>query len=154
MGLWSSVRDLAGGSRGRIVRALTDVHREERRLARQLHAHADSVPYAYGGERLREIGSHAAARAELIANALTGFRAAIQNGEEPAIRGGRNYWHRLTADLEDLRAVTQQYRELAHKFDADYPETTALLWRLAHDAGIAIREISELIALSDPHAAD
>jgi hypothetical protein len=158
MAFWSHLQELAGGSRGRIVRALRDAWHDEVRLAVQLSRHAEQVPYESSHAPLRELAERARARAGQLADELTRQGAAIANGNDgPPDRepgGGRNYWQRLNVDLEDLRAVGQRYRELAHHFDLDYPETAALFERLAHDSVAMGRVLTRLIALSDPHAAD
>ncbi len=154
MAFWSHLREMAGGSRPRILRALTEAHRDELRLGRQLRLHAESVPYAAYGTQLRELADRADARAARVAEEITRLRAAIRNGDGRPPRGGRNYWQRLTADLEDLRALAQRYRELGQHFDIEYPATAALFLQLAHEAASMIQVITALIARSDPHAAD
>ena len=158
MAFWSHLQELAGGSRGRIVRALRDAWHDEVRLAVQLSRHAEQVPYQSSIAPLRELADRARARAGRLADELTRQGAAIANGSDSPAggepRGGRNYWQRLTVDLEDLRALAQRYRELTNHFDLDYPETAALFDRLARDSMVMARVLAGLIALSDPHAAD
>ena len=151
MAFWSELR---GGARGRLLAALVQAHRDESRLAEQLRSHAALVPYPADGDHLRGLAERAQARAAAVADELARHRAAIQNGDARLPRGGRNYWQRLTVDLEDLQALGKRYRELALHWDIDYPETAALFDRLAHDSHAMTRVVTGLIARSDPHAAD
>jgi hypothetical protein len=151
MAFWSELR---GGSRARLIGALVDAYRDELRLAAQLRAHASSVPYPADGAHLARLAERSQARAAAVADELTRHRAAVQNGDARPPRGGRNYWQRLTADLEDLRALGKQYRELSLHWDVDYPETAALFDRLSHDTAVMVTTVTALIARSDPHAAD
>jgi hypothetical protein len=151
---WTQITELAGGSRGHIVRALTDAWRDEVRLAVQLRQHAQSVPYENYATPLRDLASRAQARAGEIAGEITRQGASLGDGEDRPPRTGRNYWQRLTFDLEDLQALARRYRELANHFDVEYPEPAALFDRLSRDSMVMGRVITRLIALSDPHAAD
>ena len=147
MGLWGR------GSR-RLAVELAAACLEEQRLARQLRAHAERVPYPNLAATLSQLAEKQDAHAALVRARVVALGGAVAADAPGEPRDGRNYWERLTVDLADLRAQSQRYLELAHRCDVDDVESAALCTRLAHEDGDACRVVSELIARSDPHAAD
>ena len=75
-------------------------------------------------------------------------------GRKPRQSQAKRKADRLTFDLEDLRAKSARYRELANHWDLDDPETAALFDRLAREDATLCRVIGDLVARSDPHAED
>ena len=154
MGLLARMRELARGPERRILGELAAAYRDEVRMVRQLRLHAESVPYLSSAPVLLGLAEQEDAHAALLGEEITrlgGTASAADTGEP---RQGRNYWERLTLDLEDLRAKTQHYLELAHHWDIEYPDTAELFRRLAHAEATMGRPLGEMIARSDPHAAD
>jgi hypothetical protein len=152
VGLWERVRDLTGGSKRRIVTDLTAAYHEELRVALQLRLHAERVPYPNLAATLLGLAEREDAHAALVREQLARLGATITSTGAGSPRGGRNYWERLTFDLEDLRAKGAHYRELALHWDVDEPDTAAIFDRLANEDAVLCRVIGDLIARSDPHA--
>jgi hypothetical protein len=152
--LWERVRDLAAGPRRRIINDLTAAYDEELRLALQLRLHAERVPYPNLAATLLGLAEREDAHAALVREQLGRLGATTPATGAGAPRGGRNYWERLTVDLEDMRAKSARYRELGLHWDIDDPDTAALFERLAHEDTALCRVIGDLIARSDPHAED
>ena len=153
MGLWERVRDLAGGPERRILAELVAAYHEELRMALQLRLHAERVPYPSSAARLLALADHEDAHAALVREHLTRRGGAPTSGGAGAPRGGRNYWQRLTFDLEDMRMKGQRHRELSIHWDED-AEAAQLFARLADEDHVLCRVIGDLIARSDPHAED
>ncbi len=154
VGLWERVRDLAGGAKRRIIDDLTAAYHEELRVALQLRLHAERVPYPNLAVTLLSLADHEDAHGALVREQLARLGATVASAGAGSPRGGRNYWERLTFDLEDLRAKGARYRELAQHWDVDDAETAAVFDRLAHEDAALCRVIGDLIARSDPHAED
>ncbi len=154
MGLWERVRDLAGGPARRLSADLTTSYHEELRVALQLRLHAEHVPYPSSAASLLGLAEREDAHAALLREQLTRLGGTVAAAGAGTPRGGRNYWERLTFDLEDLRAKSGRYRELANHWDLHDPETAAVFDRLAHEDATLCRVVGDLIARSDPHAED
>jgi rubrerythrin len=155
MSLWARVRDLTAGPERRIVRDLTAAYQHERRMAAQLRAHAERVPYPNLAATLTGLADEEDAHAARL-QADIARRGGVANGAIVAetTRPGRNYWERLTIDLEELRAKSRRYLELAQHWDLDDAAAAALFTDLAHEDAAMCRMIADLIARSDPHALD
>ena len=154
MGLWERVRDLTGGPQRRLIADLTASYHEELRVALQLRLHAERVPYPASAARLLALAEREDAHAALVRERLARLGATVTSAGAGTPRGGRNYWERLTFDLEDLRAKSARLRELANHWDLDDPETAAIFDRLAREDATLCRVIGDLVARSDPHAED
>jgi hypothetical protein len=156
MAFWQRVRELGAGPAPRLATALASARGEEIRLARQLRSQSERVPYPGLATTLQALAARSDARAATLVDEIARVDGDVANGDAAAgePRTGRNYWHRLTLDLEDLRLMTRRYRELGHEWDADFPQTAATLGQLARDTTSSARTVTELIARSDPHAAD
>jgi rubrerythrin len=155
VGLWQRMRDLGGGSdKRRIIADLANAYREELRGALQLRLHAERVPYPNDAATLLGLAEREDAHAAAVRQQLEHLGAAPPSGDPGTPRGGHNYWERLTFDLEDLRAKSARYRELALHWDVEDAETAAVFDRLAHEDAALGRVIGNLIARSDPHAED
>jgi hypothetical protein len=148
------MRELTQGPERRLVTELANACAEERRMARQLQLHAERVPYPDLAGTLRGLAEQEEAHAALLLDELKRFGTANGVGTTRQPRSGRNYWERLTFDLEDLRAKAKRYVELAQHWDGDYPQAAALLQRLVRDEAAMCQVLGELIARSDPHAED
>jgi len=154
VGIWARVRDLAAGSKARIVADLTAAYHEELRVALQLRVHAERVPYPSSAAALLALADREDAHAALVREQLGRLGAAVASAGAGAPRGGRNYWERLTFDLEDVRAKAKRFRELAQHWDIVDAESAAVFERLAREDVTLCRVIGDLIARSDPHAED
>ena len=154
MGVWTHVRELASGPRRRILGALAAAYNGELQVARQLRLHAERVPYPNLAARLLALADQADAHAVLLRERATTLGGVVDTDGVGTPRGGHNYWERLTFDLQDLRAQSKRYLELAQHWDIEDAETAALFARLAHEDGAMCRVVGDLIARSDPHAQD
>jgi hypothetical protein len=154
VGLWERVRDLTGGPARRLIADLTASYHEALRVALQLRLHAERVPYPSSAARLLELAEREDTHAALVREQLTRLGATVTSAGAEAPRGGRNYWERLTFDLEDLRAKSAHHRELANHWDLDDPETAAVFDRLSREDAALCRVIGDLVARADPHAED
>ena len=155
MSLWERVRDLAAGPTRRLVRDLAAAYQHERRMAAQLRVHAERVPYPNLATTLTGLADDEDAHATRLQDEIT-RRGGVANGAvvATATRPGRNYWERLTIDLEELRAKSKRYLELAQHWDLDDAAAAALFTDLAHEDAAMCRVLGDLIARSDPHALD
>jgi hypothetical protein len=133
---------------------LTAAYHGEVRLAQQLRQHAERVPYASSAATLAALAADEESHAASLRDAVARLGGAADPSGAGAPRGGRNYWERLTFDLEDLRAKSSRYRELAQHWDVDHPEAGALFARIAEADQAMLPVIADLIARSDPHAED
>jgi len=154
VGLWQRVRELGGGAQRRILTDLAHAYREYLRVAQQLRVHAERVPYPADAAALLGLAERESAHAAAVRQHIERLGAVAPSGDPGAPRGGHNYWERLTVDLEDLRAKSKRYRELALHWDVEDAETAALFDRLANEGAALCRVVSDLITRSDPHAED
>ena len=123
-------------------------------MAAQLRAHAERVPYPNLATTLLELAAEEDAHATLLEQHLERVGGRLNGTPAIATRSGRNYWERLTIDLEMLRAKSKRYLELAQHWDVDDAAAAALLTELAHQDAAMCRVLADLIARSDPHALD
>lgn len=148
------MRDLTAGAKPRIIDDLTAAYHEELRVALQLRVHAERVPYPNLAAILLGLAEREDAHAALAREQLARLGAPVASAGAGMPRGGRNYWQRLTFDLEDIRAKSARHRELAQHWDIEDAETAAVFDRLAREDMALCRVIGDLIARSDPHAED
>jgi len=148
------MRELGGGAKRRILLDLERAYREELRVALQLRVHAQRVPYPDHAATLLGLAEREDAHAAAVRQQIEHLGAVAPSGDPGTPRGGHNYWERLTFDLEDLRAKSGRFRELALHWDVDDADTAALFDRLAHEDAVLCRVVSDLITRSDPHAED
>lgn len=154
MGLLSRVRDLTRSPERRLLDDLSAAHDETLRLGKQLRLHAESVPYPYLVETLHRFADRQDAHAALVREEIADLGGTVAPEAAGVPRQGRNYWQRLTIDLEDFRTKAKRHLEQDQHWNLDHPRAAALFARLAHeDAGIC-QALRELIARSDPHAED
>jgi hypothetical protein len=154
MRLWARVREIAAGRSYRLLGDLTTAYFEELRLAGQLRAHAERVPYPDLATVLLGLANGQDQHAALVRERVARLGGALDTSQVGAPHEGPNYWARLTHDLADLRAQGLSYLELAHRWDTEDEESAALCATLAHEESAACRVIGDMIARSDPHAAD
>jgi hypothetical protein len=138
----------------RVADAFDVLSKQYRRLVRQLDLHAQTAPYPQVGDRLRELLAAASADRQTVVQRLAALgRRASENGSED-VRGGRNSWERLIADLEEYRALVRNLSELELRWHDHHPDDAQLLHGL-REAAVRHRDaIVDLIARSDPHAID
>jgi hypothetical protein len=154
MGVLTRMRRLAAGPRGRLIDDLTMAYHGETHLAAQLRAHAEAVPYPTLAGNLRQLAEAQEANANALRAEIERLGSPIRPADPAPPRSGRNYWERLTVDLDVMRAMSRRYIELAQSYDTEYPEAAALFTRLARDAGASGKVVRDLIARSDSHAVD
>jgi hypothetical protein len=150
MGLWARVRELGAGPEHRLLADVGAAYREEMRLAAQLRLHAERKL----GRALLALAEEADGHAALLRAEITRLGGSATAYPAGTPRNGRNYWERLTFDLEDLRTKQKRYLELVQHWDLEQPGVAGLFGRLARDDGMMSRTVGELIARSDPHAED
>ena len=139
----------------RVADELDALSTQYRRLLRQLEMHASRAPYPQVGERLRDLlAAEDANRNRIVARLQAlGRRASEKNGADE-IRGGRNSWERLIANLEEYRALVRRLSELELRWHDHHPEDAEFM-RGLREAALRHRDtIVDLIARSDPHAID
>jgi bacterioferritin (cytochrome b1) len=154
VGIWERVRDLTAGPQRRILADLVQAYHEELRVALQLRLHAERVPYPESAVRLLAMADHEDAHAARVRERITALGGVVTSSGAGTPRGGRNYWERLTFDLEDMRVKGKHNRELSIHWDVEDAETAQLFARLADEDHVLCRIIGDLIARSDPHAED
>ena len=154
MGLWTRVRDLTAGPQRRILHDLTAAYHDEKRMARQLRADAERVPYPNLADALLGLAAEEDTHAARLQQQLERLGGATGEADVGMRRAGRNYWERLAITLEALRAKSKRYRELAQHWDLDDAVSGALFGELANEDAAMCRVVGDLIARSDPHALD
>jgi len=148
------LRELATPPHTRLRRDLRAAYLETLRIARQLRAHAEQVPYAALVGELQTLADRSDRQAATLAAALRAAGGDTDRHAGEAVHGGRNHWARLSADLHDLQALHRRTTELALRYDADAPETADRLSDVARTAAGMERVVRALIARADPHAAN
>jgi hypothetical protein len=154
MSLLTRIREFALGPRLRLCGRLNDVWHEEMRLARQLRAHSERVPYPDLAARLLALADRADARAAALGVEVKRLAGTLQRRELGPLRDGRNAWERLAVDAEDSRNLTERYGELLREWDVDFPDAAAAFEALRRDAADVTQALSDMGARADPHAAD
>jgi bacterioferritin (cytochrome b1) len=154
MGFWARVHDLTGGAERLIVRDLAVAYSEERRMAAQLRVHAERVPYPGLATTLLALAAEEDAHAARLEEHVARVGGRLNGTLAGATRDGRNYWERLTIDLEMLRTKSKRYLELSQHWDIDDAAAATLFSELAHEDAAMCRVLADLIARSDPHALD
>jgi len=154
MGFLTRMRRLAAGPRGRLLDDLTTAYHGELKVAQQLRTHAEGVPYPTLAGNLQRLADTQEANAALLRSEIERLGSPVPPPESSAPRSGRNYWERLTYDLDDLRAMNRRYIELAQHWDTEYPEAAGLFSRLARETGESGKVVRDLVARSDSHAVD
>jgi hypothetical protein len=152
MGLLAQMRKLAAGPRRRLLDDLAACRADELRMVLQLRTHAQSVPYPSLTQSLVALADQHDAHALLLQGEIERLGGTVGRPTSFTARAGRNYWERLTFDLDDLRLKSKQYIELGQHWDIEYPEAAAVFSRLARETGTMGRAVRDLIARSDPHA--
>ncbi len=154
MGLFTNIRRMAAGPRGRLLEDLVTAFNSEQQLADQLRAHAKAVPYPSLAGSLSDLAGGNEQNGSLLKSEIERLGGTIRVPDQPVPRPGKNYWERLTFDLDDLRAMSRRYVEFAQHWDTEYPEAAALFSTLAREAGTSGRTVRDMIARSDSHAVD
>jgi hypothetical protein len=154
MGLW---KRLLAPQRERldeeILTGLTENYIAERRLAKQLRAHADEAPYPHAAEHLRRLADLEDGQADRL------YAEIVRRGgwvEAPVTEpgSGRNHWARLVSDLEEERAAMKRYLEQAIRWEDTDAGLGQLLRTLEREEQQHRLWLQDLIARSDPHASN
>jgi hypothetical protein len=154
MSLLTRIREFALGPRLRLCGQLVDAWHEELRLALQLRAHSERVPYPELAARLLALADRADANAATLSAEVKRLGGTLQRRDLGPLRDGHNAWERLAADAEDARNLTERYGELARAWNVDFAESETMLDGLRHDAAAVTQALSDMGARADPHAAD
>ena len=154
MSVLTRLRELATPPHARLRRDLRGVYLETLRLARQLRAHADHVPYPALTGELQRLAAESDRQAAALATTLREAGGDVDRHAGGALHGGRNHWDRLRTDLHDLQVLHRLSTELALRYDADGPDAADRLSDVARSAAGMERAVRALIARADPHAAN
>lgn len=154
MGVLTRLQERTVGPRQRLGRDLRAAYAEERRVARALRDHAARVPYENQTVEVGRLADRADGHAATLAHELR----ALTGGADPVAAGtpvaGRNHWERMTAALADVEALQRRYRELALRWDVQFPAPAATFAELARSSAVSAVTLRSLVARADPHAAD
>jgi len=150
----AQLRERTGGARVRLGRELRAVYLDERRVANQLRRHGAQVPYPALTEEFQRLADQADHHAARLANELRLVAGNTDPSDATPSHDGRNHWERLTVDLADLESLQHRYTDLAVHWGLDFPAVAATLGELAHETAAMAREVRNMLARSDPHAAD
>ena len=159
MGIWNRVRSLFGASSKRngdrepldVIGTLIDDYHRLRRLARQIEAHAESAPYPYITERLKQI----ALEKDKEAGALN--ERIIKLGGQPKeveldLHSGKNHWARMVKDIEDEKELENRFLEDALRLGSEAPEISDLLHQLIAGKAFHREALQDLVVKADPQA--
>lgn len=152
MSVLARLRALGSKPRDRLRGELRGVYLETLRVARQLRAHADHVPYPPLTDELQRLADQADRHAAALAEELRGIAGDTDRHAGIALHGGHNHWARLAADLADLEALHRRYTELAFRWDVEFPTTAMTLTELQRGTARMEAAVRALVARSDPHA--
>ena len=156
MGFWQW---LAGSEEPRhkdpnlLVPELVSNHRAERRLVRQLHAHAELSPHQAGKDQLRAAADEQKAIAQRLSDKVTELGGECVEEDAPPTTG-RNHWDRVVQDLEESQALAQRYNEQAIFWDPDLPDATQFFLALERDKKRLNAFLRDIALRADPHAID
>jgi hypothetical protein len=152
MSVLARLRALGTRPRDRLRRELRGTYLETLRVARQLRAHADHVPYPALTDDLHRLADQADRHAAALAEELRAVAGDTDRHAGTALHGGHNHWARLAADLGDLEALHRRYTELALRWDVEFPAAAVTLTELQRGTARMKVAVRALIARSDPHA--
>ncbi len=125
---------------------------EALRVARQLRAHAECMPYPALTAEVGRLAAEADGHVAELAGELRRLAGDADRDVAATPRAGRNAWARLTADLADLQSLHRRYTELALRYDVDFPDTATSLDRLARETARMEQRLRALTSRADPHA--
>ncbi len=159
MGIWNRVRSLFGASSKRngdretldVIGTLIDDYHGLRRLARQIEAHAESAPYPYITERLKQIALEKDEEAGVLSERI------IKLGGQPNevgldLHSGKNHWARMVQDIEDEKELEDRFLDDALRLGSEAPEIGDLLRQLVAGKAFHREALQDLIVKADPQA--
>ncbi len=159
MGIWNRVRRLFGAFSKRngdrelldVVGTLIDDCHHLRRLARQIEAHAESAPYPYITERLKQIALEKDKEAGVLRERI------INLGGQPKeveldLHSGKNHWARMVQDIEDEKELEDQFLDDALRLGSESPEISDLLRQLVSGKAFHREALQDLVIKADPQA--
>ncbi len=159
MGIWNRIRSLFGASSKRngdrepldVIGTLIDDYHGLRRLARQINAHAESAPYPYITERLKQIAREKDEQAGVLRERI------IQLGGQPKeveleLHSGKNHWARMVQDIEDEKVLEYQFLDDALRLGSESPEISDLLRQLVAGKAFHREALQDLVVKADPQA--
>jgi len=131
---------------------LTDNYRGLAHLARQIKLHADQAPYAFVGERLRQMAAEKEKSLTMLGESIErlGGRA---TSIDPMVPAGRNHWDRLSHDLDAQKQLEADLTDDASRLAVDAPEYSDLLRQLVVVEKRHKKILADLVAKADPQAA-
>ena len=130
---------------------LTDNYRDLAHLTKQIRLDAERAPYAFVGDRLRQIAAEKEKSLAVLGEAierLGGHATAI----DASVHSGKNHWERLGRDLDEQKQLEDQMLEHAAILALDSPEQSELLRSLALVETRHARALTDLVAKADPQA--
>lgn len=121
------------------------------RLAEQIDDHADKAPYPYVTRQLNMIAAEKRAIARLLKNEI------LRLGGQPEeskfeVKSGKNHWERMTSDLEDQRALENQFLAHALFLMEEAPKISDLLQEVVAKQAPHRESLLNLLARADPQA--
>ncbi len=159
MGIWNRVRSLFGASSKRngdrepldVIGTLIEDYHHLRRLARQIEAHAESAPYPYMTERLKQIALEKDKEAGVLRESI------IKLGGNPKevqldLHSGKNHWARMVQDIEDEKELEDRFLDDALRLGSEAPEIGDLLRQLVAGKAFHRDALQDLVVKADPQA--
>lgn len=159
MGIWNRVKSLFGAISKRngdrelldVVGTLIDDYHHLRRLARQIEAHAESAPYPYITERLKQIALEKDEEAGVLRERI------IKLGGQPKeveldLHSGKNHWARMVQDIADEKELEDRFLDDALRLGSESPEISDLLRQLVAGKAFHREALQDLVIKADPQA--
>ncbi len=159
MGIWNRVRSIfrASSKRNRdrepldVIGTLIDDYHGLRRLARQIEAHAESAPYPYITELLKQIALEKDEKAGLLRERI------ITLGGQPKeveldLHSGKNHWARMVKNIEDEKELENRFLDDALRLGSEAPEISDLLRQLVAGKAFHREALQDLVVKADPQA--
>jgi len=159
MGIWNRVRSIFGASSKRngdrepldVIGTLIEDYHHLRRLARQIEAHAESAPYPYITERLKQIALEKDKEAGVLSERI------ITLGGQPKeveldLHSGKNHWARMVKDIEDEKELENRLLDDALRLGSEAPEISDLLRQLVAGKAFHREALQDIVVKADPQA--
>lgn len=121
------------------------------RLAEQIDDHAQKAPYPQVAQRLRVIATEKRSITARLKDKMLSWGV---RPEEPRfdIKAGKNHWERIAKDIDDQRALENQFQEYAVLLAEEAPEISDLLKTMAAEQTQHREALLDLLARADPQA--
>ena len=126
-------------------------YRDLCRLAEQIEDHAQKAPYPHVAQRLKLIAAEKRSIAGLLKDKMLSLGAHPEESKFD-IKRGKNHWERIAKDIDDQRALENQFQEYAVLLAEQAPEISDLLERIVADQAHHRESLLDLLARADPQA--